>query len=78
MHKFDASFLNQDLFGVYLLLLVLYSTLVGVQTYANTKVSHPVTRLLAANLAVEMGSKSQLHYVSKLTQLAERLYHYAA
>ena len=47
----------QDLFCVYLVLLVAYAALVALQVWANTRRQrHPITRLLAAQLATELAA----------------------
>ena len=47
------TFLFQDLFSLYIALLLMYSLLVPLQIYANSLQKHPITRLLQVGLLSE-------------------------
>ena len=50
---YHFSYDNQSLFGLYLLLLMIYFVLLLLQIYAHRRQNHPISRFLAAGLAVE-------------------------
>lgn len=54
MFKLQFSYDNQDLLEVYILLLIVYTILTPLQFYAVNRQKHPISRLLAAALTVQI------------------------
>lgn len=53
MFRYQYSYDEQDVYSFYLVLLLIFTILVPLQTYANTRQRHPITRLLTFGLATE-------------------------
>ncbi|TRY71575.1 hypothetical protein TCAL_11292 [Tigriopus californicus] len=51
--RYQYSYDEQDVYSFYLVLLLIYTILVPLQTYANTRQRHPITRLLSFGLTTE-------------------------
>ncbi len=56
MFRHQYSYDIQEIFCLYIFLLVVYVVLIAVQASANRRQNHPITRLLAGQLAVEFAA----------------------